>query len=310
MKKILSYLMKTILASFLAGILVLLLFPLIHPPSPEIQISQIEIGRGRLSGNLSSDFNTNMTYYLYDPTILNMKIRFSNLGDQAGVIDDLTIWVKNSSDFSLFQVPHNNIDLSETKSTSPENKVSFQFGNAQFSSLNIFSNFTRTSYIAINSIPEGASIYLDNMDVGKLTNTRLTDITPGNHSIRLNLPGYYDSNISILAVPGETILVYSQLLPISPPGPTMYVSELYPIEINRSEISRYFNDTAYNKPFVKKIPLNPPYEIYPHQEESLGFYFIDFDNSNTNYSMKFDASYDNKIVSSSYFPLTEMNNQI
>jgi hypothetical protein len=59
--------------------------------------------------------------------------------------------------------------------------------------------------IELNSTPAGARVYLDGSDTGQATPITLTNITPGNHSIMLDLFHYQiweDSSVQVLA--GET----------------------------------------------------------------------------------------------------------
>ena len=42
-----------------------------------------------------------------------------------------------------------------------------------------------TGSIQVNSTPTGASVYLDGSDTGKTTNTTLTNVSPGNHTVQL-----------------------------------------------------------------------------------------------------------------------------
>jgi sugar lactone lactonase YvrE len=58
--------------------------------------------------------------------------------------------------------------------------------------------------IQVNSSPTGAKVYLDGSDTGKTTNTTLSNVSAGNHTVKLVKEGYvdYEENISVTA--GQT----------------------------------------------------------------------------------------------------------
>ena len=68
-----------------------------------------------------------------------------------------------------------------------------------------------TGSIQVNSTPTGAHVYLDGNDTGRTTDTTLTDVSPGSHTVKLVKEGYedYQSVISITA--GQTTTVNTNL---------------------------------------------------------------------------------------------------
>ncbi len=68
-----------------------------------------------------------------------------------------------------------------------------------------------TGSIQVNSTPQGASIYLDGTATGQTTNSTITDVAPGSHTITLVKEGYedYGENISVTA--GQTTTVNASL---------------------------------------------------------------------------------------------------
>ncbi len=71
-----------------------------------------------------------------------------------------------------------------------------------------------TGSIQVNSTPQGASVYLDGTDTGETTNSTLTDVSPGSHTVKLVKEGYedYEENISVTA--GQTTTVNASLAAI------------------------------------------------------------------------------------------------
>jgi len=64
-----------------------------------------------------------------------------------------------------------------------------------------------TGSIQVNSTPSGGKIYLDGTDTGKVTNTTLTGISPGSHTIKLAKDGYSDKEQSVSVTGGQTAAV-------------------------------------------------------------------------------------------------------
>jgi len=58
--------------------------------------------------------------------------------------------------------------------------------------LAVFIALPKKGEIEIKSNPPGAKIYLDNADTGKTTNFTLTDLKPGDYSVKLLKDGYGD----------------------------------------------------------------------------------------------------------------------
>ncbi|MDI6840081.1 MAG: PEGA domain-containing protein [bacterium] len=70
-----------------------------------------------------------------------------------------------------------------------------------------------TGSIQVNSIPTGASIWLDNTDTGKKTNCLLENISVGEHSIKLTLQDYADYDTTVVVCENETTTVNTTLTP-------------------------------------------------------------------------------------------------
>ena len=60
--------------------------------------------------------------------------------------------------------------------------------------------------IDIESTPAGASVFLDNIYVG-ISPLILTNITPGSHTIRCSLTGYYDNSTEVPVTPLQYVIV-------------------------------------------------------------------------------------------------------
>ena len=64
-----------------------------------------------------------------------------------------------------------------------------------------------TGSIQVSSSPTGAEIYLDGTDTGKVTNTTLTNISAGSHTVKLSKDGYSDKEQSVTVTAGQTATV-------------------------------------------------------------------------------------------------------
>jgi hypothetical protein len=76
-----------------------------------------------------------------------------------------------------------------------------------------------TGSIAISSSPNGAEVYLDNVYQG-ITPMNIDSVTPGIHSLLLNLNGYQDYSSQIQVVAGQTTQVSATLQETVTPTPT------------------------------------------------------------------------------------------
>ncbi|MBN1223158.1 MAG: PEGA domain-containing protein, partial [Candidatus Aminicenantes bacterium] len=65
--------------------------------------------------------------------------------------------------------------------------------------------------IQVNSSPAGASVFLDGQDTGRVTNTTLTDVAAGSHTVSLRKDGYGDYETSVSVTDGATATVDASL---------------------------------------------------------------------------------------------------
>ena len=75
--------------------------------------------------------------------------------------------------------------------------------------------------IQVSSSPTGAQVYLDGSDTGRTTNTTLTNVSPGSHTIDLVMEGYEDDQVFVSVTAGQTASVSVTLT-----EPTITVLEL------------------------------------------------------------------------------------
>ncbi|KAF5034639.1 PEGA domain protein [anaerobic digester metagenome] len=61
--------------------------------------------------------------------------------------------------------------------------------------------------IAVVSMPEGAAIFLDGADTGKLTNALLENVAAGEHTVTVKLAGYIDASRTVTVTDNETITI-------------------------------------------------------------------------------------------------------
>lgn len=65
--------------------------------------------------------------------------------------------------------------------------------------------------IQVNSTPSGADIYLDGSNTGRTTNSTLTGVSPGSHTIGVIKDGYGDYETSVSVTKGQTAVVNATL---------------------------------------------------------------------------------------------------
>lgn len=67
--------------------------------------------------------------------------------------------------------------------------------------------------IQANSVPEGALVYYDSKNTGRLTPTTITNVTPIQHTIMLTKDGYQDFVTTITVKSGQTYTINATLVP-------------------------------------------------------------------------------------------------
>ncbi|MBA7613639.1 hypothetical protein ES703_20893 [subsurface metagenome] len=79
-----------------------------------------------------------------------------------------------------------------------------------------------TGSIQVNSTPQGASIYLDGAATGQTTNSTLSEVSPGSHTVTLVKEGYedYEENISVTAGQPTTVNANLTAIIITVTNPT------------------------------------------------------------------------------------------
>ena len=73
--------------------------------------------------------------------------------------------------------------------------------------------------ISVNSNPIGASISLNGVVTGQVTNSVIYNLDPGVYSVLLTLTGYQNSTGSVNVIKGQTAQFYADLIPNPPPQP-------------------------------------------------------------------------------------------
>ncbi len=68
-----------------------------------------------------------------------------------------------------------------------------------------------TGNIAVTSAPDGAWIFLDGTETGEVTNATLTNVPPGEHTVRLELEGYLDAEETVTVTAGGTTACHLDL---------------------------------------------------------------------------------------------------
>lgn len=74
------------------------------------------------------------------------------------------------------------------------------------------STTAESTRIQINSNPEGATIFLDGRNTGRLTNDIFSHVTPGHHNVKLSKSGYEDYVTSVWVTSGQTIVINATLI--------------------------------------------------------------------------------------------------
>jgi len=77
------------------------------------------------------------------------------------------------------------------------------------------------SGFALDSTPSGATVFVDDVQLGQVTPLRVTDLTPGHHQIRLQMEGYAPWQSSLQVTAGHVLsLPRATLMAVAAPVPT------------------------------------------------------------------------------------------
>jgi endonuclease/exonuclease/phosphatase family metal-dependent hydrolase len=112
----------------------------------------------------------------------------------------------------------------------------------------------RGGSLSVSSSPSGTTIYLDGSYKGKTPRT-ITEVSPGGHTIKLTLGGYYDWSTTVNAKTGEIFYVKATLTPVPPSTPTP-THTLPLIVINEVESNPPGNDNS--KSVIEWVELYNP----------------------------------------------------
>jgi hypothetical protein len=112
---------------------------------------------------------------------------------------------------------------------------------------------SNTGSVSVYSSPLGASVLIDGRYYGT-TPANLTDISSGNHIIRLSLSGYYDYEGTIYVIPGQTTYAYGTLPPLG-----QFSTTPTPVQTTATPIVVQVPVTA--EPTKSQAPLENPGEI-------------------------------------------------
>lgn len=112
-------------------------------------------------------------------------------------------------------------------------------------------------WIAVNSEPQGAAVYLDDSLTSKLTNCVLEDVPVGEHSLKLALEGYVDWDTLVEVKADSAITITATMIPQSdttdtiPPGTLLWKSSIngypYVLLYDQGKVYAYLSDgSAYH----------------------------------------------------------------
>jgi hypothetical protein len=71
----------------------------------------------------------------------------------------------------------------------------------------VIASCERKGSIEVNSLPQGAAVWLDSTNTGHVTNCVLTDISPGTHFIKLTRNGFWDYECRVSVFAGQNAVV-------------------------------------------------------------------------------------------------------
>jgi len=118
-----------------------------------------------------------------------------------------------------------------------------------------------TGSIQVNSTPTGAQVYLDGADTGRTTDTTLTEVSPGSHTVQLIKEGYEDYEESVSVTAGQTTPVNANLtqhtITVTNPTSGTVWTKGHQVEITW-ETSGSATFKAYASPTTELNPLSYP----------------------------------------------------
>ncbi len=152
----------------------------------------------------------------------------------------------------------------------------------------------KTGTINVSSTPTGAKILLDNNDTGNTTNAILSNISPGQHSVKLTLDGYYTYETTVNVVAGKESKVSSTLTKV----PTFIVNNnnITIPEGGQIQISVYLSDKPPSDLTAKIVPKDGS-DINTIYLPENGLLTFTPDNYSTPQSVTFKSAIDSDYIS-------------
>lgn len=109
--------------------------------------------------------------------------------------------------------------------------------------------------LIVQSTPGGAQVYVDDEPVGTTSREgrlKLSQVAPGEHTIRVSLPGYRDHTQQVSLSAGEALAVAANLEPLKPTsGPAP----------NHTEASKPLQPTVSDTVVAREQPSGPPLTV-------------------------------------------------
>ncbi|MDP8269011.1 MAG: PEGA domain-containing protein [Candidatus Tenebribacter davisii] len=181
----------------------------------------------------------------------------------------------------------------------------FNVGDGETHTVNATMTIANNATLIVNSVPAGATIYLDGDPAGIVTPATL-EIDTGNHELRLELTGYQDYVETFNVGDGDTYTVNATMAVVTntslsvyttPSGASVYIDgaytgELTPITFTDilpgdHQVRIYkvgYNEVVHNITLLENIPYTinevltapvSPYPVFTFSEPSNGEHFTD-----------------------------------
>jgi hypothetical protein len=67
--------------------------------------------------------------------------------------------------------------------------------------------------LIVNSVPNGAKVFVDDVDTESITPDSILNMLPGVHKVKFTLPGYEDCICNVNIIPGSIVSIFRNLIP-------------------------------------------------------------------------------------------------
>jgi len=179
-----------------------------------------------VQGHISSGWSALSPKFYFQTPVLPGSLSVTSIPTGAEIwLDEVDKQTSTNAVLSNIAPGTHTIRLTEAGYVDEIHPVTITSGQTTIVSYTL-SPLPTTGSISVSSSPTGAEVWLDGVDQQTATNTVLSDIAPGTHTIRLMKTGYLDVIQTIAVTAGETTTTSCSMTPTPPEAGSISISSI------------------------------------------------------------------------------------